>query len=99
LARRSGTCDTPVRSVPAHIRYPESSIQNPESSTIPFLSFFLYFLARLGYILSWMQWHFLNLALAGWLGSWTAFAADITPEQVAQLPPPANHSINFAREI
>src|SRR5262250_2841595 len=40
------------------------------------------------------------------LANWTfllfcspALALTITPEQVAQLPPPANHKIDFSKEI
>src|SRR5260370_11648037 len=33
------------------------------------------------------------------LGGRVALPAAITPEQAAQLPPPANHNVNFSREI
>lgn len=34
-----------------------------------------------------------------WLGSCLAVSAKLTPEQAAQLPPPANRPIDFARDI
>ncbi|HZV34903.1 MAG TPA: hypothetical protein VFB72_10055, partial [Verrucomicrobiae bacterium] len=42
---------------------------------------------------------FLKLAVLVWLAGCTAVWAKLTPEQVSQLPPPANHSINFTKEI
>jgi hypothetical protein len=40
-----------------------------------------------------------ELALVALLGSLLATVAAITPEQAAQLPPPANHVVNFSAEI
>jgi hypothetical protein len=48
-----------------------------------------------------MRFHFRlpNFIFLACLASCGAVSAPITPEQVAQLPPPANHPINFAKEI
>src|SRR5882672_6844743 len=40
-----------------------------------------------------------KVALTGWLVSCAAARAGITPEQAAQLPAPANHLVNFSKEI
>ena len=40
-----------------------------------------------------------KLTAALWLGGCAALYAKITPEQVAQLPPPATHQIDFTKEI
>src|SRR6267378_124840 len=40
-----------------------------------------------------------KVALAAWLVGCTAARAGITPEQAAQLPAPANHLVNFSKEI
>ncbi len=42
---------------------------------------------------------FLKFGLAIWAGASLAAQAALTPEQAAQLPPPAGHSIDFAKEI
>ncbi len=39
------------------------------------------------------------MAVAFWLGGCAALYAFITPQEASQLPPPANHRINFAKEI
>ena len=41
----------------------------------------------------------LKLTVAIWLGACAALYAYITPQEAAQLPPPANHRIDFAKEI
>ena len=40
-----------------------------------------------------------RLIVALWLGGCAALYANITPEQAAKLPPPADHQIDFAKEI
>src|SRR6266699_5306785 len=40
-----------------------------------------------------------KLAMVMGLGVRVALPAGITPEQAAQLPPPANHNVNFSKEI
>src|SRR6266446_3523332 len=40
-----------------------------------------------------------KLAVFMGLGVRVALPAGITPEQAAQLPPPANHDVNFSKEI
>src|SRR5437867_9661379 len=43
---------------------------------------------------------FLSSLIVLLLGMGSALAAPaLTPEQISQLPPPANHSINFSKEI
>src|SRR5437660_12262020 len=42
---------------------------------------------------------FLNLAVALWLAGAVSVSAKITPEQAAQLPPPADHPVDFSKEI
>lgn len=42
---------------------------------------------------------FLNFAAALWLAGCASLSAAITPEQAAQLPPPANHPIDFSKDI
>ena len=39
------------------------------------------------------------MGLIIWAGCCAAARAAITPEQAAQLPPPAGHSVNFSKEI
>ncbi len=39
------------------------------------------------------------MVVAFWLAGCTAVSAKITAEQAAQLPPPANHAIDFSKEI
>src|ERR1700704_2614720 len=53
------------------------------------------------YLYSWMRFHFgfPKLVFLACLASGAAVAAPITPEQVAQLPSPANHAVDFAKEI
>src|SRR5882757_80046 len=46
-----------------------------------------------------MRSSFLKLAAVVWLSACVAASAKITPEQAAQLPPPAGHTVNFAKEI
>src|SRR5213082_3515618 len=46
-----------------------------------------------------MRFHFPMLVLFTCLASSAALSATITPEQVAQLPPPAAHPIDFSRDI
>ncbi len=46
-----------------------------------------------------MQFSLLNLVGCFWLGSLAAYSATITPEQAAQLPPPANHPVDFSKDI
>src|SRR6516162_8078639 len=47
-----------------------------------------------------MSLRFRRLILAVCLGSASrVLAAVMTPEQVAQLPPPASHAIDFAKEV
>ena len=46
-----------------------------------------------------MRIRFLRFTLAAWLGGCAVLRAGITPEQVAQLPPPASHTVNFTKEI
>jgi len=46
-----------------------------------------------------MRYGLLNIGLLVWAGCCGAARAAITPEQVAQLPPPANHPVNFLKEI
>ena len=46
-----------------------------------------------------MRYGFLNVSLM-FLASFGSYARPaITPEQVAQLPPPAGHLVNFSKEI
>jgi len=40
-----------------------------------------------------------RLALSAWLASCAALSAALTPEQTAQLPPPAGHPVDFSKEI
>src|SRR5437867_13189410 len=40
-----------------------------------------------------------KLVVAAWLASCAPLPAGITPEQAAQLPPPANHPVSFSKEI
>ena len=40
-----------------------------------------------------------RLVAAIWLGGCAALYAFIAPQQAAQLPPPANHRVDFAKEI
>jgi mono/diheme cytochrome c family protein len=40
-----------------------------------------------------------RLAVAIWLGGCVVICAVITSQQAAQLPPPANHRVDFAKEI
>src|ERR1700720_297199 len=46
-----------------------------------------------------MRFRFPKLIFLCCLVSRAALSAGITPEQVAQLPPPANHTIIFSKEI
>jgi mono/diheme cytochrome c family protein len=46
-----------------------------------------------------MRYGFLNMGLTIWAGCCGAAQAAITPEQAAQLPPPASHAVNFSKEI
>src|ERR1051325_10233121 len=46
-----------------------------------------------------MRFRFSKLVLASWFASSAALQAAITPEQAAQLPPPANHQVSFSKEI
>ena len=46
-----------------------------------------------------MRFGLLNMGLAIWAGSYGATQAAITPEQAAQLPPPAGHAVSFSKEI
>lgn len=46
-----------------------------------------------------MSRRFLNVGLIVWAGCNLAAHAGLTPEQSAQLPPPAGHSVDFAKEI
>src|ERR1051326_4443788 len=46
-----------------------------------------------------MRFRFSKLVLASWFASSVALQAAITPEQAAQLPPPANHQVSFSKEI
>src|ERR1017187_9240383 len=55
--------------------------------------------ANYHYLSRWMQYGFLNIGLAIWAGSCGASQAAITPEQAAQLPPPAGHAVSFSKEI
>lgn len=60
---------------------------------------FVYFSPRPEYIHSQMRFHFPKLIFLACLAGRVALSATITPEQVAQLPPPANHLISFSKEI
>src|SRR5579872_5981625 len=51
------------------------------------------------YILFQMRLSLPRLAGALWLGGCIVAGAKITPEQAAQLPPPAGHAVDFTREI
>lgn len=42
---------------------------------------------------------FLKLAVVVWLAGCNALFAKLTSEQLAQLPPPANHPVDFSKEI
>src|SRR5579872_5996316 len=46
-----------------------------------------------------MKSSFLKLTAALSLAGCLSLSARITPEQVAQLPPPANHTVDFTKEI
>ncbi|MDB6123155.1 MAG: hypothetical protein JWQ71_2148 [Pedosphaera sp.] len=46
-----------------------------------------------------MRFHFPILTLAVWIGSCAMLPAKITPEQAKLLPPPANHTVDFSKEI
>src|SRR5258706_15687193 len=46
-----------------------------------------------------MRLHVSKLLLLVCLANRVAFSAPITPEQVAQLPPPASHAVDFSKEI
>src|ERR1035437_10368516 len=46
-----------------------------------------------------MRYGFLNMGLTIWAGCCGAAQAAITPEQAAQLPPPAGHTVSFSKEI
>src|ERR1043165_8580 len=46
-----------------------------------------------------MRVRFSKLVLPSWFASSAALQAAITPEQAAQLPPPANHQVSFSKEI
>ena len=46
-----------------------------------------------------MRYGFLKIGLVFWAGCCGAAQAAITPEQAAQLPAPAGHSVSFAKEI
>src|SRR4051812_30026958 len=46
-----------------------------------------------------MRLHFPRLALTAWLCSSAPLLAGITPEQAAQLPPPANRPVDFSKDI
>src|SRR6476660_4163099 len=46
-----------------------------------------------------MRLQFQKLIFLACLPGYAGFSAPITPEQVAQLPPPAGHPIDFSREI
>lgn len=46
-----------------------------------------------------MRIHSLILICALCLGGSTFLNAKITPEQIQQLPPPANHKVNFSKEV
>ena len=46
-----------------------------------------------------MRFHFPKLVFIACVANCAAVSAPITPEQVAQLPPPANHPVDFAKEI
>ena len=41
----------------------------------------------------------LNAGLMIWAAGCGAAQAAITPEQIAQLPPPAGHTVSFSKEI
>ena len=40
-----------------------------------------------------------RLVLAAWFGGCVVAKAALTPEQAAQLPPAASHTVSFAKEI
>src|SRR6266851_2784187 len=46
-----------------------------------------------------MRSHLSKFVLAAWLASSAVLRAGITPEQAAQLPPPANHPVSFSKDI
>ena len=46
-----------------------------------------------------MRYGLLNMGLIIWVGCCGAAQAAITPEQAGQLPSPANHPVNFSKEI
>src|SRR5437773_10257638 len=46
-----------------------------------------------------MRLHLSKLVLTAWLAGCVALRAGITPEQAAQIPPPANHPVGFSKEI
>ncbi|MGO8931444.1 MAG: DUF1549 domain-containing protein [Limisphaerales bacterium] len=46
-----------------------------------------------------MRFVLLNAGLMVWAGVCSAAQGTLTPEQVAQLPPPAGHTVSFAKEI
>ena len=51
------------------------------------------------YIFSWMRYGVLTLGLMFWMAGCGDGRGAITPEQAAQLPPPAGHKVSFAKEI
>jgi mono/diheme cytochrome c family protein len=46
-----------------------------------------------------MRFHFSTAVIGVWLGSCALLSAKITPEQAKQLPPPANHPVDFSKEV
>ena len=46
-----------------------------------------------------MRYGLLNMGLTIWAGCCGAAQGAITPEQAAQLPPPAGHAVSFSKEI
>ncbi len=46
-----------------------------------------------------MRFSLFKVVIGVWLGGGAAVWAGLTPEQAAQLPPPANHPVDFARDI